>query len=262
MISYCIAVYRPTYARLLLADLVKKTSVPFEILVWLNVADPALDAEIAAAIGSGVPLQVVGRTPDNIGMAAYEKLFRASRYPLIVQIDDDVVCISPGIAQRADRLFRKFPAVRQLVADVWQDEHTTGARPPLDQYRVFDAGEGLYNGPIDGWFSIYHRSILPLLLDVPMASYFPLGGTVHGRLLQRGQHGLLDLGMKVFHVVGPEYAAAFGMLAFETEKYRRLDRVDLVAWYENHAASNAPAENSVRRIAEIRASLEKAPEPV
>jgi len=55
MISYCIAVYRPTYARLLLADLVKKTSVPFEILVWLNVADPALDAEIAAAIGSGVP---------------------------------------------------------------------------------------------------------------------------------------------------------------------------------------------------------------
>jgi hypothetical protein len=43
VISYCIAVYRATYARLLLADLVAKTSVPFEILVWLNVADPALD---------------------------------------------------------------------------------------------------------------------------------------------------------------------------------------------------------------------------
>jgi hypothetical protein len=49
MISYCVAVYRPIYARLLLAELVEKTSVPFEILVWLNVADTALDAEIAAA---------------------------------------------------------------------------------------------------------------------------------------------------------------------------------------------------------------------
>jgi hypothetical protein len=30
-------------------------------------------------------------------------------------------------------------------------------------------------------------------------------------------------------VIGPEYAAAFGMLAFEIEKYRRLNRGDLVA---------------------------------
>jgi hypothetical protein len=262
MISYCVAVYRPTYARLLLADLVEKTSVPFEILVWLNVADAVLDAEIAAAIGAGVPLRVVGRTPANIGMLAYGKLFREARYPLIAQIDDDVVCISRGIAQRADRLFRRFPTVRQLVSDVWQDEHTTGARPPLGQYSAFDAAEGLYSGPIDGWFAIYHRSILPLLLDMPMAPYFTLGAAIRGQLERRGQHGLLDLGMKVFHVIGPEYAAAFGMLAFEIEKYRRLNRADLVAWYESHAGNNASAESSVRRIAEIRASLEKAPEPV
>jgi hypothetical protein len=262
MISYCVAVYRPTYARLLLADLVEKTSVPFEILVWLNVADAALDAEIAAAIGAGVPLRVVGRTPDNIGMLAYGKLFREARYPLIVQIDDDVVCISPGIAQRADRLFRRFPAVRQLVSDVWQDEHTTGARPPIEHYRAFDAGEGLYSGPIDGWFAVYHHSILPLLLELPMAPYFPLGGTVHARLARRGQHGLLDLGMKVFHVIGPEYAAAFGMLAFEIEKYRRLNRGDIVTWYESYVGDNASAEAGVRRIAAIRASLQKQPEPV
>ena len=140
MISYCIAVFRPVYARLLLADLVEKTTVPFEMLIWLNVADPALEAEIAAASARGVKLRVVGRTPENIGMRAYAALFRAARYDLITQIDDDVVCISRGIAERAHRLFRRFPAVRQIVADVWQDEHTTGARPPLEHYRVFDAG--------------------------------------------------------------------------------------------------------------------------
>ena len=231
MISYCIAVYRPTYARLLLADLARKTTVPYEILVWLNVADATLDNEIAAAAARGVPLRIVGRTPENIGMTAYRALFRAARLALIAQIDDDVVRLSRGIAERADRLFRRFPTVRQIVADVWQDEHTTGARPPLDQYRPFDVREGLMGGPIDGWFSVYHRSILPLLMALPYADYFPLGGTVRARLERRGQYGLLDLGMKVFHVIGPQYAEAFGMLDAEIEKYRRLGRGDIVDWY-------------------------------
>jgi hypothetical protein len=256
VISYCIAVYRPTYARLLLADLVAKTSVPFEILVWLNVADPTFDREIDRAIAAGVPLSVIGRTPANIGMFAYRKLFREARFPLITQIDDDVVCISRGIAQRADRLFRQFPSVRQLVADVWQDEYTTGARPPLEQYSVFDAADGLYIGPIDGWFAVYHRSTLPVLLGAPMTRYFSLGATIARQLARRGQHALLDRGMKVFHVIGPEYAAAFGMLALEIEKYRGLNRPDIEAWYRSYSADNVSTQMVARRIEAIRASLE------
>lgn len=259
MISYCIALYRPTYARLLLADLVEKTSVPFEILVWLNVADAALDADIDAATASDIPLRVIGRTPANIGMFAYRELFRAARYPLITQIDDDVVCITRGIAQRAARLFRRFPTVRQLVSDVWQDEHTTGARPTIEHYKAFDADEGLYSGPIDGWFAIYHRSILPLLLDVPMAPYLSLGAAIRARLVRCGQHGLLDQGMKVFHVTGPAYAAAFGMLGFEIEKYRRLERRDIEAWYQSYSVEDASTDRCVHRIAAIRASLNKEP---
>lgn len=256
MISYCIAVYRPTYARLLLVDLVEKTTAPFEILVWLNVADAALEAEIDAAIARGVPLRVLGRSPENIGMRAYATLFAASRYMLIVQIDDDVICISRGIAERAAHLFRRFPSVRQLVADVWQDEHTTGARPPLDQYRVFNAAEGLYDGPIDGWFSVYHRSIQPLLASLPFASYVALGAATQGRLRQRGQIGLLDCGMKVFHVIGPTYANAFGMLEFEIEKYRRLGRLDIVAWYECYRAEPVPTELVTERIEALRGLLD------
>lgn len=255
MISYCVAIYRPTYARLLLADLVEKTTAPFEILVWLNVGDAALDAEIAAAIARGVPIRVLGRTPENIGMRAYATLFAAARYPLITQIDDDVVCISRGIAERAGRLFQRFPTVRQLVADVWQDEHTTGARPPLDQYRVFDAAESLYSGPIDGWFSIYHRSIQPLLASLPFAHYIALGAAVRAQLTKRRQFGLLDRGMQVFHVIGPAYADAFGMLSFEIEKYRRLGRVDIVTWYESYRDAPAAIGLLPTRIDAVRAAL-------
>jgi hypothetical protein len=257
MISYCVAVYRAHYARMLVADLAAKTSAPFEILVWLNCRDDSLEADLRAAVQRGVPVRVVGRTPENIGMQAYRMLFSAARFRLIVQIDDDVVCVSRGIAERADRLFRRFPTVRQLVADVWQDELTTGARPLLEHYRVYDADEGLYDGPIDGWFAVYHRSILTLLTSLPMAPYFALGAAVRARLAQRGLRGLLDRGMKVFHVIGPAYAQAFGMLDFEIQKYRRLGRHDIVTWYESHQRDGASVATFERRIDEIRSSLDR-----
>ena len=232
MISYCIAVYRPAYARRLIADLARTTSVPFEILLWVNVADEEFDTFVRDQSAAGSPIVVVGRTPQNIGMTAYTHLFRTARHPLLVQIDDDVLCISRGIAERAARIFRTRPDVRQIVADVWQDEHTTGARPAIDHYRLVDAADGLYEGPIDGWFSIYHRSILPLLLSLPIAPYYPLGAAVRARLARRRQRGVLCTRMKVFHAIGPAYASLFGMLDFEIAKYRRLGRADIVRWYE------------------------------
>jgi hypothetical protein len=256
MISYCVAVYRPTYARLLVADLARKTAVPYEILLWLNVIDAGLEAELAAMVAAGVPLRVLGRTPENIGMLAYRQLFRAARHPMVVQIDDDVVAVSPGIAERAARLFRRFPSVRMLVADVWQDELTTGARPPMTEYSVFDAGEGLFSGPVDGWFAVYHRSVLPLLLALPLAPYCNLGSAVSGLLAQRGLAGVLDRGMKVFHVIGPAYAQAFGMLDFEIAKYRRLGRGDIVDWYEA-ARSALPAHDAMaERVLAVQAALQ------
>ena len=256
MISYCIAVYRPVYARLLIADLVRKTSsgVPFEILLWLNVADAGFDAFLSDGETAGWPLRIIGRTPQNIGMRAYRDLFQASRFPLIVQIDDDVVCVSRGIAELATSVFATHADVRQIVADVWQDDLTTGARPPMTQYACVDATDGLYDGPIDGWFSIYHRSILPLLLSLPFRQYCCLGAATRARLAQRHLRGVLCTRMTVFHVIGPAYASLFAMREFEVDKYRRLGRADIVHWYEREALPARALLES--RFAAITASLD------
>jgi hypothetical protein len=253
MISYCIAAYRPVYSRLLIADLIRKTTAPFEILVWDNSEDAGF-AAFLTSVAAQSPLRLVGRSPRNIGMRAYADLFRAATHPLIVQIDDDVVCVSRGIAERAAALFAANPDVRQIVADVWQDDLTTGARPPLEHYRCVDAATGLYDGPIDGWFSIYHRSILPLLLSVPLSEYCCLGGAVRQRLRRQRCRGLLCTQMKVFHAIGPAYASLFGMLEFEIAKYRRLGRADIVRWYETEAR---PGRDELEtRFGAIAASLD------
>ncbi|MGH9349334.1 MAG: glycosyltransferase family 2 protein [Vicinamibacterales bacterium] len=233
MISYCIAAYRPQYTRALVESLVGKTSAPFEVLLWLNVADEGFEGWIAGRQAAGAPIRVVGQSPDNIGMRAYARLLSESRYEMVVQIDDDVICVSPGIAETAAEVFAKFPRVGMLTADTWQDAYTNGARPPMSHYRLVDAGWGLYDGPIDGWFSIYRKSALARCGLPRLDRYTFLGGRIKQRLARIGMQGLLCTRFRVFHATGPEYASYFGLLEFEIEKYRSLGRHDIVEWYSS-----------------------------
>ena len=254
MISYCIASYRPTYSTLLVQDLIRKTTAPFEILIWLNTDDERYEKFLEEQRTQGAPIRVVGKTRENIGMQAYPLLFAESQYDLIAQIDDDVVAVSRNIAEYAAEVFCKFPSVKQLVADVWQDDYTTGARPPMSSYRAVEPD--LYEGPIDGWFSVFHRSVLPLAQSRYGDIYFPLGALLRNRLRETGRLGLLCTKFKVFHVIGPQYVSYFGMLDFEIEKYRRLGRHEIVNWYESSRATLPPADELNSRVRNIFAALE------
>lgn len=259
MISYCVACYRAPYANRLIRDLIGKTTVPYEILLWLNLADADFEAFLAEQQTAGANLRIIGSTPANIGMAAYPHLFAASRYEMVAQIDDDVVCISPRIAETAQAVFARFPQVGMLTADVWQDEYTTGARPPLAHYRLFDPEFGLYDGPIDGWFAVYQKEKLLRCQDIRPGRYFCLGNAIKGRLRSLGQHGLLCTRMRVFHVIGPHYASHFGMLEAEIAKYRMVGREDCVRWYEEALPELPPAGGLAERVREIQASLSSVP---
>ena len=256
MISYCITSFRPKYSALLIKDLINKTTAPFEILVWLNTDDSAYEQFLEQQRSKGAPLTIVGKTPENIGMQAYALLFQQARYDLIVQIDDDVIAVSRKIAEQANEVFSRFPSVKQLVADVWQDDYTTGARPPMSSYRAYEPEYGLYDGPIDGWFSIFHRSVLPLTQTNYGSRYFPLGALLRNRLRVSGNLGLLCTKFRVFHVIGPQYVSYFGMLDFEIEKYRKLGRADLVSWYEGARGSLPPQEELSLRVKKILATLD------
>lgn len=256
MISYCIACYRPRYAQALIDELLRKTTVPFEILLWLNVADEEFEAFLREREATNAPIRVIGRTPENIGMAAYFRLFAASRFEMLTQIDDDVVCVSPRVAETAQEIFKRFQQVGMLVADVWQDDYTNGARPPMEHYREFNSEYGLYDGPIDGWFAVYRKEALERVYRyISPRRYFYLGAMIKKMLRRSGTHALLCTRLKVFHVIGPEYASYFGMLDFEIEKYRNLGRMEIVEWYNAARDRLPPAELLHEGVCRIRASL-------
>ena len=258
MISYCIACYRPIYCRQLIEQLVAKTTAAYEILVWINLPDDAFERFLREKTEAGAPIRVVGRTPQNIGMAAYPKLFAAAKFDMVTQIDDDVVCISPNIAERAQEIFDRFPQVGMLTADTWQDEYTTGARPPMQNYSEFDRVFGLYDGPIDGWFSIYRSESLRALGDFNPGRYYSIGCHVKVHLAPLGQSGLLCTRFKVFHVTGPAYASYFDMLDSEIAKYAAIGRKDCVDWYQRERPSIPDRQELESRVQQIRNSLMEA----
>jgi hypothetical protein len=216
---------------MLLQELIAKTSCRYEILLWLNVQSEDFQAHVLDLQMQDVPVRVVGITPENIGMHAYRELFLAAQYDIITQIDDDVTRLSYKLAEGADALFRKHPQLLQVVADVWQDDWTTGSRPAMNTYQAYSKKDGLYRGLVDGWFSMYHRSMLPILMQVPYKKYEFIGSWASYLLNERGLRGLLCTQMKVFHVAGPAYAELFGQLDAEIEKYRSVDREDIVEAY-------------------------------
>lgn len=231
MISYCVLAYRPVYDYLLIEELIRKTSVPYEILVWINTPDEEFYKWLLSK-AARYPIIVVGRSPENIGMNGFKPLFERAKYELITQLDDDVICITSRAAQIAHDIFQRYPRVKQLVADVWQDDWTNGGHPALSDYKPYAEQDGLYDGPIDGGFTIYHRSILPHLLKSPFDKYFYLGAHIRLFLDTQGFKALLCTKMKMFHVSGPYYHAAFGMLDFEIEKYRAVGHPEIAKGLE------------------------------
>jgi hypothetical protein len=223
MISYCFTLYRPIYDRMLIEDLARKTTVRYEILVWINTPDPSIEGFVLEKARTGVPIRILGKTPENIGMVAYRHLISAAKGEMVVQIDDDVVRVSRRIAEIADGIFkRNLAKVKQIAADVVVDGFTWGNRAPIENYKPYPDEKGLLTGSVDGWFCIYHRSIVPLVLSQNINHFCSLGHMTQAALAKDGLHALLCTRFKVFHVVGAPYHSYYGMLDFEAAKWDSL----------------------------------------
>lgn len=256
MISYCTVCYRPPLDVILLEDLTRKTTVPYEILLWLNVDDPELEQFIAQKQAQGHPIRIVGKTPENIAMLAFKPLFEQAKFDMVVQMYDDVLFVSNGLAQTCKGIFDRHKKVKQLVADVWQDEWTTGSRPHMSSYTLVDAADGLYNGPVDGWFAVYHRDAVETFIASPFQRHFYLGTHMWYKLQSLGLQGLLCTRIKVFHAEGPIYSYGFGLLDREIKKYRAVGRNDFADGYESAKATLPPQELIEERVLQIKKHID------
>lgn len=256
--SYCVPVFRPVYARRLLGELVRKTSVPYEIRLWLNCDDALFEEEVQDLARQGVPVHIDGKTPENIGMQAFKAMFSRAEGRMLVQLDDDVVAITPGAAEIALDVLEKRDA-GLLGAHVWQDDWGNGGRPALKHYILVDPAARLFKGPIDGGFTFYRREVAARIHRLRNARYFGLGVELVGEAGLMGLESYLTDRILMFHVNTPAYHAHFGMLDFEIKKYRNINRNDMAELLERAKDTLPPAEEIGRRVAAILRAFEVTP---
>lgn len=226
MISYCIVVIRPKFVRMLIDDLIRKTTAPYEIIVWLNIDDPAFEAYLKEKMKVGVPIRIIGKDPSNIGMAAFGPCFQHAKGTIITQLDDDVIRISPNMVETATFIFDRRKDVRHLSAAMWENDYYRIYGDWNKVYKPVDLSLDLYDGPIDGWFSMYHRDIRDLLLGVDngyQSRMISIGYSVAQQLRATpGRRPAICRSLKVFHVKGPPMLNYYDMLDTHIWKLRQL----------------------------------------
>lgn len=240
-LSYMLPCYRAYYTSRLLGEVAKKTTLPYELLLWLNLKDDGLERYIQTLISAGHPIRVIGKTPENIGMAAFKPLIEQAKGDLLVQLEDDVLFISRKAGEVAQEILARRKDIGMLSAEVWQDEISNGGHPRPEHYTCVDALDQLFEGPIDGGFSVYPRSSVPLLLQSGFRVYFGMGCGMHLRLNSLGMKAFKCRRMRIFHLAGAPYHSLFpGMVEFEMEKYRRVGHRQMVQVYENEMKNLPP----------------------
>jgi hypothetical protein len=225
MISYCAVMIRPKFVRMLVADLVRKTKMPFEILLWMNVEDRPFEVYVTQQARAGVPIKIVGKTPENIGMRALKDCFQQAKGTIITQIDDDVIEMSAGTPEAAQFIFEKRPGIRHLSAMMWEDKYCYFKPPWIDKCKSIDPAMDLYHGPIDGWFSMYHRDLRDLLLSFSYDKRALSTGWIMSQRLgakKDGPKSALCRAMKVFHVKAPAYLNYYDLFETQLWKFEQL----------------------------------------
>nr|WP_045822870.1 hypothetical protein [Williamsia herbipolensis] len=177
---------------------------------------------------------------ENEGLQAYHRLFTAASGKYIVVVDDDVLDFPTDLDAVFDRYMTAFDDYGFLCLNVVQNEYTNGAKPPADAYSLDIRDElTVERGPAGGWCACFRRRHYTLLAPLIKRRRLSMASGEDGMLSNmfatylRKKHGVIRDHL-CFHATGPYYAAQYGHLDREIEKYKTVGLRDLATAYEDH----------------------------
>ena len=209
-----------------------------EILVLDNGSDD-VTKDVLARYSGQQNLRVI-TLEENEGLQAYHRLFTAATGKYIVVVDDDVLDFPRHLDAVFDRYMTVFDDYGFLCLNVVQNEYTNGAKPPADAYSLDVRGDlTVERGPAGGWCACFRRRHYTLLAPLIRRRTLSMASGEDGMLSAvfakylRKKHGVIR-DQICFHAAGPHYAAQYGHLDREIEKYEAAGLHEFVTVYEEH----------------------------
>ena len=202
--------------------------VEYEVLVWNNGSDDGtkeyLD-EIAAKYPRVRPIH----HPENVGLNAVALSVKAARGYYIVELDDDVVQFPDDWLAKMLHAFKKVPQIGYVVANVVQDECTTGEKDVPEAYTIVDYdGVVMEHGPAWGWCSMTSLEVLSRIGNFPRRRgrlNFTEDEDYVRRCLRAGYTPAILQEVVVFHASGAAMNDKYGYLESCLKKYEETAQI-------------------------------------
>jgi GT2 family glycosyltransferase len=167
--------------------------------------------------------------PENVGLNAVALSVELARGYYIVELDDDVVRFPDDWLAKMLYAFKKVPQIGYLVANVIQDEYTTGEKDIPEAYQVVDYdGTVMEHGPAWGWCSMTSLQVLSRVGNFPRRRgrlNFTEDEDYVRRCLRAGYTPAILQEVVVFHASGAAMNDKYGYLESCLKKYEETSEV-------------------------------------
>jgi GT2 family glycosyltransferase len=203
--------------------LVNTLEVSYELIAWDNASTDGTGEYLDAIAASHPHVRVIHHS-DNIGVNAVAACARLARGEYLLEIDDDVIEVPPGWLAEMIRVFEAVPRAGYLAANVVRDEFTNGAKPPQDNYRTLDYGDGVIveRGPTGGWCTLTSKTVIKRIgnfLEMPGRIFFAEDGDFARRCRRRLYRVGIVRDVTVYHATGVAKNLEYGCLEVCRRKY-------------------------------------------
>jgi GT2 family glycosyltransferase len=200
----------------------------YEVIVWNNGSTDGTK-EYLDQIAEAHPQVRAINHPENVGLNAVALAVAQARGYYIVELDDDVVRFPDDWLAKMLHAFKKVPQIGYLVANVIQDETTTGEKDIPEAYQVVDyEGVVMEHGPAWGWCSMTSLEVLSRVGNFPRRRgrlNFTEDEDYVRRCLKAGYTPAILQEVVVFHASGAELNDKYGYLESCLQKYEETSEV-------------------------------------
>lgn len=199
-------------------------------VVWDNANNPeTLEiVEMCRRLFKNDTVEVIYRPSQNIGLNAAQeavKEFRSPSTKYIMSLDEDILMLPLDFQES---LKRSLTCAGYVALDVFQDQTTNGAKPPMTSYKPTDIGNGqvLLEGPTGGWASMTTTEVYDSVGGYPVREerFFGLDGIFSESVRKLGKKAGLLQGVCCYHATGDLWNQRFGFDAVLGEKMSAYHR--------------------------------------
>lgn len=186
-----------------------------EIIIWDNNSDDGTTEYLKELESTHSFIKVIYSTV-NIGNNAKSRLVDLARGGFIIGVDDDVISFPELWVEKMVSAYKSVPFMGYLVADVFQDGKTNGAKLSEENYtnkEYYDGKIIIQSGPVGGWCFMISREVYEetgKLLTIMDRKFIFEDGDYQLRVTYSGfQSGILK-DVKVYHATGDYYNETLG----------------------------------------------------